>query len=201
MLRRHGQPRLDVREARRVRCVPGHGRAAAVAPLERGPERDAVGIAQRLVRHIGFREPKLLALEHTDRAAQRRTPAPTVAWPCGALRRTAPQRLTTRSTSWLEIVQQGQLCGARCISVSTVLRMCAGELSLLSSSKLYAMCRRPGCVYSATVAVESSEEISPSATTSGILVEQPRACLRGRAASRAACCCSDAIGSRTDSRP
>ncbi len=29
------------------------------------------------------------------------------------------------------------------------------------------MCSRPGCVYSATVAVESSEEISPSATTFG----------------------------------
>ena len=29
------------------------------------------------------------------------------------------------------------------------------------------MCSRPGCVYSATVAVESSDEISPSATVSG----------------------------------
>src|SRR5690349_15199702 len=85
---------------------------------------------------------------------------------CGAAM-LRPQRLTTRSTSWFEMVQQGQLCGARCRRFSTVARMCAGELSLLSSSKLYAMCRRPGCVYSVTVAVESSDEISPSATTSG----------------------------------
>src|SRR5262245_14046032 len=78
-----------------------------------------------------------------------------------------PQRLTTRSTSWLEIVQHGQLSGARLRRFSTVSRMCRGELSLLSSSNEYAMCSRPGCVYSATVAVESSEEISPSATTPG----------------------------------
>jgi hypothetical protein len=47
-----------------------------------------------------------------------------------------PQRLTTRSTSWFEMVQQGQLSGARCRSFSTVERMCAGEQSVLSSSKL-----------------------------------------------------------------
>ena len=80
--------------------------------------------------------PELFALEHAHRAAQAAQRAPTAAWPCAATAMLRPQRLTTRSTSWFEIVQHGQLCGARCRSVSTVARMCAGELSLLSSSKL-----------------------------------------------------------------
>ncbi len=55
---------------------------------------------------------------------------------CGSEGVLPPQRLTTRSTSWFEIVQHGQLCGARSSRFSTVARMCAGELSLLNSSKL-----------------------------------------------------------------
>jgi hypothetical protein len=53
-----------------------------------------------------------------------------------AMTHCGPQRLITRSTSWFEMVQHGQLFGARWVRVSTVDRMCAGELSLLSSSKL-----------------------------------------------------------------
>src|SRR4051812_46164078 len=71
MLLGHRQPWHGIGEARARRAIPGYGRATSVAPLERGPERDAVRIAQRFERNVRFGEPELFALEYADRTAQR----------------------------------------------------------------------------------------------------------------------------------
>ena len=72
MFVRHRQPWLAVAETGvRTIVVPGHRRAAAVAALERWPERLAIGILQCLERHVGLGEAQLLALVQADGAAQR----------------------------------------------------------------------------------------------------------------------------------
>ena len=73
MLGRHGQPGFCRTEAamRRV-SHPRHRRAAAVAALELGPERDAVRVLQRLERNVRFRQGQLVALVQARRAFQRR---------------------------------------------------------------------------------------------------------------------------------
>ena len=48
--------------------LPDHGRAAAIAPLELGPELDAIGVHQVLEGQFGLLEPQFLALVEADRA-------------------------------------------------------------------------------------------------------------------------------------
>ena len=157
--------------------IPGHRRAAAVAALERRArtrcrtDRAALRKARRLRRGRALRP----GTRTPSRAASR--PARSAASRSAALAHAA----APATDHALDVVvgdrparpalRRALLRGSR------PWRGCARASCRRSAARsCSAMCRRPGCVYSATVAVESSEEISPSATTSGIFVEQPRAC-------------------------
>ena len=202
MLGRHRQPRLARDEAgiRAVAVVPRHRRAAAVAALELRPERDAVGILQLLERQLGFGQAEFLALIEADRAAQRSEQrgeqlAPAAVEGCAPPQRSArarrrgwktPSTTSRRSTLRFERfdraadVRGAELVGSASRSCSPCAGVCRRRCSRPSSPS------------------ESSDEISPTAATSRIFVEQRAEALRGSRGSPAASCRRSGPGNRRD---
>ena len=92
----------------RLRIVPDHRRAAAVAALELRPERDAVRVLQVLEGEIGFGETQLLALIEADRSAQRQQQRRDHLEIGEPIRLAGAPAVACRTTSWLEKAQHAQ---------------------------------------------------------------------------------------------